>query len=99
MPSAADAAFLVNVSDAAPTSTEASAYSDFTLAVAFPQDSTPRDLDIDLPQGQLGVLDSATECPAGTFRADACTDASRIGGISVVVHTDVLGNITAPGSI
>ncbi len=94
-----NAAFLVNVSEAAPTNREASAYSDFTLNVAFPQDSTPRHIAIDLPKGQLGVLSAATECAAADLQADRCPDSSRVGGVSVVARTTVIGDITAPGSV
>ncbi len=99
LPASASAAFVVAVPDAAPQSTEASAFSDFTLSVAFPQDSTPKTIAIDLPQGQLGVLSAATECAAADLQADRCPDSARIGGVSVVARTTIIGDITAPGSV
>lgn len=96
----AQAAFETNVQDAQPSQTKAAmAYSNFSLSVAFPRDSTPKSLQLDLPKGQLGVLSAASICPRASFDADSCPTSSQIGSTSVVVGTQILGNITAPGSI
>ncbi len=97
---AASAEFVVDVQDAQPSETkEAMAYSNFSLSLAFPRDSTPKSLQLDLPKGQLGVLSAAGICPLNTFLADGCASSTQIGSTSVVVKTTVIGNITAPGSI
>lgn len=96
----AHAAFEANIQDAQPSQTKAAmAYSNFSLSVAFPRDSTPRSLQLDLPKGQLGVLSAASICPRASFDADSCPTSSQIGSTSVIVGTQILGNITAPGSI
>jgi hypothetical protein len=96
---AASAAYEVDVAAAQPTSTEAGAFADFDLSVGFPRDSTPQSLTINLPKGQLGVLSSAAVCPEATFQADNCAANTSIGSVSVIVHTTVIGNLTAPGTI
>ncbi len=97
---AAHAEFVVDIQDAQPTGTkEAMAYSNFSLSLSFPRDSTPKSLQLDLPKGQLGVLSAASICPLATFEADNCTSASQIGNTTVVVKTTVIGNITATGAI
>ncbi len=97
---AAHAEFVVDIGDAQPSQTkEAMAYSNFSLSLSFPRDSTPKSLQLDLPKGQLGVLSAAAICPLATFQADNCSTAAQIGSTSVVVKTTVIGNITAPGAI
>ncbi|MBJ7472267.1 MAG: hypothetical protein JHD16_13255 [Solirubrobacteraceae bacterium] len=97
---AAHAEFVVDVQDAQPSQTkEAMAYSNFSLSLSFPRDSTPRTLQLDLPKGQLGVLSAAATCPLASFENDACSAAAQIGNTTVVVKTTVIGNITASGAI
>ena len=96
----AKAEFVADILDAQPSQTKAAmAYSNFSLSVSFPRDSTPKSLQLDLPKGQLGVLSAASICPKASFDADSCPTSSQIGSTSVVVKTQILGNITAPGSI
>lgn len=96
----AHAEFVTDIQDAQPSQTKAAmAYSNFSLSVAFPRDSTPKSLQLDLPKGQLGVLSAASICSRAQFDADSCPTSSQIGSTSVVVGTQILGNITAPGSI
>ncbi len=100
------AAYTVDVTDATPSQTDdAMAYSNFSLAMSFPQDSTPKSVTVDLPKGQLGALDNATKCTDANWQSDNCADSSRIGGISTdvtAVAVATLGipiNLTATGGM
>jgi hypothetical protein len=93
--------FQVQVTSAKPATTgttDAMAYTDFSMSIAFPADSSPKDLTLDLPKGQLGAVSNATICPLATFEANNCPASSKIGASTTnVIATGI--PLAAPGFI
>ncbi len=81
----AQAAFTANMTTASPANTSAMQYSDFNLVMDFPADSTPKSLQLDLPVGQLGAVDSATVCSDTDWQNDNCATSAQIGEIATTV--------------
>lgn len=98
-PTAAQAAFKVSVTSAAPADRTASKFTNFTVATAFPGTSSPRSLEVDLPGGQLGVLQAVDICSAALLAADRCPSTTQLGTAQIAVGISGLGTIDAAGSI
>ncbi|MEN0014432.1 MAG: hypothetical protein AAGC46_13780, partial [Solirubrobacteraceae bacterium] len=97
---AAPARANVDVTAASPTgTTDAGAYSNYTLKTNFDGSEQPKSIDIDFPKGQLGALANATTCADATWQADNCPSSSQIGSFSTDVKA-VLGiTLTASGGV
>ncbi len=74
----AQAAFTAGMTTATPANTSSMQYSDFNLVMDFPDDSTPKSLQLDLPVGQLGAVDSATVCSDTDWQNDNCATSAQI---------------------
>jgi len=87
---AAQAAFSMSMTSAAPSNLQAGAHSNVVVNMTFtsanPGESL-RDLDLDLPAGLLGNPNAVNAlCSQSQFNNDNCPSASKVGEVDTVAH-------------
>jgi len=101
---AAQAAFNMNLTGAAPTNTAVGAHSDVVVQMTFSAangNEKVRDLEIDLPAGLLGDPNAVNAvCTRTQFNSDNCPSASRVGKVETEVDTAIpLVELTVGGDV
>ena len=90
-PAGASAALGISGLTTTPSGTQAGSHPNFTMALRFSGDSTPKAMSIQLPPGFVGNPNAAAKCAQATFQAGACGADSVVGSTNVYVSVPVLG--------